>query len=72
MRHVAATYLADLNVGIEVAQEILGHQSESLAYYYARQTGKRSRKDMETYGRRLAEDMAKPRRNAPQKPQDSS
>lgn len=59
LRHVAATYLSDLNVGIDVAQAVLGHESVSMTYFYARQTHKKSRKDIENYGKRLEEAMSK-------------
>ena len=57
LRHCAATYLSDLNVGVEVAQAILGFQSVSMAHFYARQTQRKSRKDIENYGKRLEEAM---------------
>ena len=59
LRHCAATYLSDLNVDVEVAQAILGFQSVSMAHFYARQTQKKSRKDIENYGKRLEEAMNK-------------
>ena len=59
LRHCAATYLSDLNVGIDVAQAVLGHQSVSMSYFYARQTQKKSRKDIENYGKQLEEAMNK-------------
>lgn len=57
LRHCAATYLSDLNVDVEVAQAILGFQSVSMAHFYARQTQKKSRQDIENYGKRLEEAM---------------
>jgi len=65
LRHCAATYLSDLNVGADVAQAVLGHQSVSMNHFYARQTQKKSRKDIENYGQRLEEAMARTINNPP-------
>jgi hypothetical protein len=40
LRHVAGTRLADANVSREIAMAILGHDSESLSFYYGRMTQK--------------------------------
>ena len=65
LRHCAATYLSDLNVGVEVAQAVLGHQSVSMTHFYARQTQRKSRKDIENYGKRLEEAMSRRPRSTP-------
>jgi integrase len=65
LRHVSATYLSDLNVGVDVAQAILGHQSVSMSFFYARHTQKKSRKDIENYGKSLEEAMARKTKKRP-------
>ena len=43
LRHVAATYMADLGVDEEVAQTIFGHQSAAIHHYYRRVTAKKQK-----------------------------
>jgi integrase len=38
LRHVSGTRLADANVSREIAMAILGHESESMSFYYGRMT----------------------------------
>lgn len=40
LRHISATKLADANVSRDIAMAILGHESESMSYYYGRMTQK--------------------------------
>ncbi len=58
MRHVAATFLADLQVPEAVAKSILGHQSSALVSYYGRDTSKKNREAIEKY----AEQLSNPRK----------
>ena len=47
MRHASATLLAELQVDEASAKRILGHESTSMAYYYARKTAKGSKQSIE-------------------------
>jgi integrase len=58
VRHVAATFLADLQVPEAVAKSILGHQSSALVSYYGRDTSKKNREAIEKY----AEQLSNPRK----------
>ena len=53
LRHVSATYLSDLNVPESVVKSILGHESESMYYFYARQTSKKNKVELARYGEQL-------------------
>lgn len=53
MRHVSATYLSDLDVPESVVKSILGHESESMYWFYARQTSKKNRAELKRYGEHL-------------------
>lgn len=53
LRHQAATYLSDLDVPESVVKSILGHESESMYWFYARQTSKKNRVELKRYGEHL-------------------
>ena len=53
LRHVSATYLSDINVPESVVKSILGHESDSMFYFYARQTSKKNKSELERYGEHL-------------------
>jgi len=53
LRHVSATYLSDLDVPESVVKSILGHESESMYWFYARQTSKKNRAELTKYGEHL-------------------
>lgn len=48
-RHVAATFLADLNVPEAVARSILGHASSAMQTYYGRDTARKNKEAMRAY-----------------------
>lgn len=50
LRHVAATSMADNGVEVEVAMEILGHESTAMSFYYRRTTAKKQSHQVTTYG----------------------
>jgi integrase len=54
VRHVAATKMADSGVTRDVAMAILGHESESISFYYGRLTAKGQMSQLETYGKALS------------------
>jgi len=58
VRHVAATFLADLNVPEAVAKSVLGHSSSAMVTFYGRDTAKKNREAMKAY----AEVLSKPKR----------
>jgi len=54
MRHVAATFLADLNVSEAVAKSVLGHASSSMVTFYGRDTAKKNREAIKAYAKALS------------------
>lgn len=50
LRHVSGTRLADANVSREVAMAILGHESESMSFYYSRMTQRGQAEQIEKFG----------------------
>lgn len=60
-RHIAATYLSNLDVPESVVKSILGHESESMYYFYARQTSKKNRAELQRYGEHLGGEYFSPR-----------
>ena len=50
LRHIAATSMADNGVEVEVAMEILGHQSEAMQFYYRRTTARKQSSQVTAYG----------------------
>ena len=54
-RHIAGTRLADANVSREVAMAILGHDSESMSFYYGRMTQKGQVDQIGKFGESLSE-----------------
>jgi integrase len=50
LRHIAATSMADNGVEVEVAMEILGHESTAMSHYYRRTTARKQRSQVTTYG----------------------
>jgi integrase len=55
VRHVAATKMADSGVTRDIAMAILGHESESISYYYGRLTAKGQISQIEKFGKALSE-----------------
>lgn len=55
LRHVAATKMADSGVERDVAMAILGHESESISFYYGRMTAKGQADQLGRYGESLTE-----------------
>jgi integrase len=55
LRHVAATKMADSGVERDVAMAILGHESESISFYYGRMTAKGQVGQVAEYGKALSE-----------------
>ena len=53
IRHVAATFLADLNVPEAVAKSILGHESQSMVHFYGRDTANKNKQAMKSYSEAL-------------------
>ena len=53
IRHVAATFLADLNVPEAVAKSILGHESQSMVHFYGRDTANKNKEAMKSYSEAL-------------------
>lgn len=49
LRHVAGTFLADLNVPEAVAKSILGHDSTSMVHFYGRDTANKNKEAMRNY-----------------------
>lgn len=58
MRHISATLLAELQVDEASAKRILGHESTSMAHYYARKTAKGSRQSIEKLAEFLEESFS--------------
>jgi integrase len=54
MRHVAATFLSDLNVPEAVAKSLLGHQSSAMQTYYGRETSRKNRDAVKAYAEVLS------------------
>ena len=50
LRHIAATSMADNGVEVEVAMEILGHESTAMNFYYRRTTARKQSSQVTTYG----------------------
>ena len=50
LRHIAATSMADNGVEVEVAMEILGHESTAMSFYYRRTTARKQSSQVTTYG----------------------
>ena len=50
LRHIAATSMADNGVEVEVAMEILGHESTAMGFYYRRTTARKQKAQVTTYG----------------------
>ena len=55
LRHVSGTRLADANVSREVAMAILGHESESMNFYYSRMTQRGQAEQIEKFGQAITE-----------------
>jgi integrase len=55
LRHVSGTRLADANVSREVAMAILGHESESMNFYYSRMTQRGQAEQIEKFGQAMTE-----------------
>lgn len=55
IRHVAATKMADSGVTRDVAMAILGHESESISFYYGRLTAKGQVAQVEKFGQAISE-----------------
>ena len=53
IRHVAATMLADAGVNRDIAMAILGHESESMSFYYGRMTAKGQREQMGQFAKAI-------------------
>lgn len=54
VRHVAATKMADAGVKRDVAMAILGHESESISFYYGRMGAVGQRSQVERFGSEIA------------------
>jgi integrase len=54
IRHVAATFLADLNVPEAVAKSVLGHSSSAMVAFYGRDTAKKNKEAMKAYAEALS------------------
>ena len=54
IRHVAATKMADAGVERDVAMAILGHESESISFYYGRMGAVGQKAQVERFGSELA------------------
>jgi integrase len=50
LRHIAATSMADNGVEVEVAMEILGHESTAMSFYYRRTTARKQSSQVTSYG----------------------
>ncbi|MFM1778493.1 MAG: hypothetical protein RL741_1111 [Actinomycetota bacterium] len=55
VRHVSGTRLADAGVSRDIAMAILGHESESMSFYYGRMTQKGQVKQLGKSGESLSE-----------------
>ena len=55
LRHVSGTRLADANVSREIAMAILGHESESMSFYYGRMTQRGQVEQLGKFGESLSE-----------------
>jgi integrase len=51
---VSGTRLADANVSRDVAMAILGHESESMSFYYGRMTQKGQAEQLEKFGEAIS------------------
>jgi site-specific recombinase XerD len=60
LRHVSGTRLADANVSREIAMAILGHESESMSFYYGRMTQRGQVEQLGKFGEAMSEKI-KPR-----------
>lgn len=54
VRHVAATFLADLNVPEAVAKSVLGHSSSAMVSFYGRDTAKKNKEAIKAYAEVLS------------------
>jgi hypothetical protein len=52
---VSGTRLADANVSREIAMAILGHESESMSFYYGRMTQRGQVEQLGKFGESLSE-----------------
>jgi integrase len=55
VRHVAATKMADSGITRDVAMAILGHESESMSFYYGRMTAKGQISQLEKFGEAVSD-----------------
>jgi integrase len=55
VRHVAATKMADAGITRDVAMAILGHESESMSFYYGRMTAKGQVSQLEKFGEAISD-----------------
>ena len=55
LRHIAATKMADSGVTRDVAMAILGHESESISFYYGRLTARGQVDQVEKFGQAFSE-----------------
>jgi len=61
LRHVSGTRLADANVSRDIAMAILGHESESMSFYYGRMTQKGQVEQLGKFGEAISAKI-KPRK----------
>jgi integrase len=61
LRHVSGTRLADAGVSRDIAMAILGHESESMSFYYGRMTQKGQVEQLGKFGESMTEKI-KPRK----------
>jgi len=61
LRHVSGTRLADAGVSRDIAMAILGHESESMSFYYGRMTQKGQVEQLGKFGESITEKI-KPRK----------
>jgi integrase len=59
VRHVAATKMADAGVTRDVAMAILGHESESISFYYGRLTARGQVSQVEVFGQAISDKIKK-------------
>ena len=55
LRHIAATKMADSGVTRDVAMAILGHESESISFYYGRLTARGQVDQVEKFGQAISD-----------------
>ena len=58
LRHVAATHMADIGMDIETVKVILGHETEAMAYYYARISPTKQEPFVTAFGKATSERLA--------------